>query len=332
MGSKIIHPLIWSLLGISLSTFAQARNDHALWHDGSKIVSPRECGSCHRKEFAVWEETGHARHSNVDDHYETAEYVKLRMGVLSMNNNSVCVKCHYTGVKVGVGAVGVAGVSCESCHGPAKDWLNLHNTVRPNEDAAQREARREMSLARGMIRPAELYQLASKCFECHMVSEEELVNRGGHNTGTRDFNLLAAMEEIRHNFLHARFAAGKVENTPFDIYRRRIIFVLGGIMDVEFSLRALASSTQEGRYRKAMTKRLSDACKKLEALCRTGYFPDIELLLEKIETIHPGQFKSKADEIADQFSVSAKRFAIAADARSLEGVDKLLLSQKPQKQ
>ena len=331
MRCGFLHSVALLVLAMPVISIAQDGGSPSLWHDGSKIVSPRECESCHHKEFALWQRTGHAQHAMVDEHYETAEYVKLRMGVLSMNNNGLCMKCHYTGMKAGDGMIAVAGVSCESCHGPAKDWLNLHNTIRPDEDTAEREARRRMSLAKGMVRPTELYELASRCFQCHTVPEEDLVNRGGHNTGTRDFELLSGIDRLRHNFLHARFAAGNVDNTPPNMYRKRIIFTLGRMMEVEFSLRALAASSEEGRYRKAMKKRLNDACERLEALCQTEYFPDIVSLFEEIESMKNEQSYGKAGAIANQLSVQSKRFAYVVDPRSLEGIDKLLLSQNSQK-
>jgi len=325
------HSVALLVLAMPIVSIAQDGVSHSLWHDGSKIVSPRECESCHHKEYALWQGTGHARHAMVDEHYETAEYVKSRMGILSMNSNSLCVKCHYTGMKAGNRMIAVAGVSCESCHGPAKDWLNLHNAIPPNEDAAQRNARREMVVTRGMVRPTELYELASRCFQCHTVPEEELVNRGGHNTGTRDFELLSAIEEVRHNFLHARFAAGNAENTPPDMYRKRIIFTLGRIMEVEFSLRALSTSTAEGRYRKAMMKRLTDACVNLSQLCRIEYFPEIVTILRETELVKNQRDFARAGVIANRLSVLGKRFADSADPRSLEGIDRLLLSQNSQK-
>ncbi len=330
---KLCFIYIIGLFVLVLPAIGNAQNGamHSLWHDGSKIVTPRECESCHHKEYALWMGTAHARHAKVDDNYDTAEYIKSRMGVLSMNSNSLCVKCHYTGMGVGERTVAITGVSCESCHGPAKDWLDLHNTIRPNENEAERETRRKLSIAKGMVRPTELYQLASSCFECHTVPEEDLVNRGGHNTGTRDFELLSAMEEIRHNFLHAGFAAGNVENSAPNMYRRRIIFVLGRMMDVEFSLRGLAESTTDGRYRKAMRKRLYDAVVRLDALCKIEYFPEVAGLLAEIEKLGEGGSYGEASGLADRLCNVAKRFSIAADARSLEGVDKLLLSQNSPK-
>ena len=83
----------------------------------------------------------------------------------------------------------VAGVSCELCHGGARDWLALHNdyggpSVTKASESAEHQAKRVAdSVARGMNNPHNIYLIARQCYDCHTVPNEKLVNVGKHKAG-----------------------------------------------------------------------------------------------------------------------------------------------------
>ena len=102
----------------------------------------------------------------------------------------------------------VAGVSCESCHGGAADWLAIHadyggdGVTKATESAEHRAQRVEDSIAHGMNNPHNIYLIARQCYDCHTVPNEKLVNVGGHLAGSQDFELVAwSQGMVRHNFL-----------------------------------------------------------------------------------------------------------------------------------
>src|SRR5690606_35633324 len=132
-----------------------------------------------------------------------------------------------------------AGVSCESCHGGARDWIQLHadyggpNVTRDTESPEHREARRSASVAAGMNTPSNLYLIARQCLSCHTVPNESLVNVGQHKAGSTEFELIAwSQGSVRHNFV----TAGGHANIPSNPARRRVMYVVGLMADLEASL------------------------------------------------------------------------------------------------
>ena len=81
------------------------------------------------------------------------------------------VSCHFLQAEADGTVKPVAGVSCESCHGAARDWIKVHNDYggkgvkKEQETAEHRRERLEKSRAAGMIRPAEIYRLAANCYQ-----------------------------------------------------------------------------------------------------------------------------------------------------------------------
>jgi hypothetical protein len=117
-----------------------------------------------------------------------------------------------------------------------------------------------------MIRPSRLYDLAANCFQCHVLARnvdrlEEMVNteaRGGghHEASSLDFELLAwSHGEVRHNF---RGAGGASEPSNPEAELRRSLFIVGQMLDTEYTLRAIANSTDpNGRYFTSIRSRLT---------------------------------------------------------------------------
>ena len=131
-----------------------------------------------------------------------------KLGFRLIKRDSVCFSCHYTPI-VERGQIRVdSGVSCESCHGAGRDWIDVHNDYggkgfdHASETAEHRAERVARSRELGMRRPSDLYPAAASCFGCHTVPEERLVNVGGHPAGSATSSTLPT--RARHPALASR--------------------------------------------------------------------------------------------------------------------------------
>jgi hypothetical protein len=145
------------------------------------------------------------------------------------------------------------------------------------ESEAHKAQRISGSIAAGMRNPHNLYLVAQSCFRCHTVPNERLVNVGKHKAGTEDFELVAWSQGlVRHNFLESN---GKV-NRPLSAERLRVLYVVGQIADLEFSLRATAEATEKATYGVTSAQRTDRAAKRLIALQEKIHDPIVEQILD----------------------------------------------------
>jgi hypothetical protein len=155
-----IHSLVaLSAIGLALFVLAfllpgsAAAGEH-------KYVGFKKCKSCHKKEAignqtAVWMESKHAKA------YETLATEQSKKwaaeaGVDNPQTDERCIKCHSTAHGVPDDMVSkkfdrTAGVQCESCHGPGKDYRKKSVMID-----------REKSVAKGLVIPDE-----AVCATCH---------------------------------------------------------------------------------------------------------------------------------------------------------------------
>jgi hypothetical protein len=109
-------------------------------------VSSKTC-MCHFKEFKAWSATPHA-HAFENLQATTPEQLKKMNELLKTTvkdhpeADAACVGCHVTGYKLGgypaadsLKNVALARVTCEVCHGPARNHLAV-----PASDKAGRKA------------------------------------------------------------------------------------------------------------------------------------------------------------------------------------------------
>jgi ribosomal protein S27AE len=251
--------------------------------DPEKVVLDRSdsrvpCGECHTLEYEAWRLTAHATGFDELHRSAGAQDILAAMGLrTAKRQESLCLRCHYTVAAPRLDAI--AGVSCESCHGAAADWLDVHNdwggVQHPDQEAADHRALRvEQSIAGGMMRPSgDLYAVAANCFECHTVPVEELVNVGGHRAGSR-FELVEWASQVRHNYLEAQWSENRANREPSDD-RKHMMYVTGRILDYEYSLRGLARATIEDRYASAMARRVAEARVQLETIVRAVEIPEV---------------------------------------------------------
>src|SRR5262245_58688470 len=219
--------------------------------DPAQIVGSDQCAKCHEKEVQQWMRTPHFLTFDTLHRRPEAKEIADRLGLGSIKRNDTCVRCHYTQQDQDGRARVVAGVSCELCHGAAKDWIAIHNdyggpnATKASESAEHRLERLKASIAAGMNNPHNVYLVARQCYDCHTVPDESLVNVGHHFAASQDFELVAWSQGImRHNFLRTGGAA----NGALSPAELRVLYVVGVLADLEYSLRAVAKATEKAKF------------------------------------------------------------------------------------
>ena len=102
-----------------------------------------------------------------------------------------------------------------------------------------------------MIRTRSIYQLAKNCYGCHVVPQEDLVNKGGHRAGSA-FELVSwSQGEVLHNTWYSK---GK-DNVPASAERKRMLYLVGLGVELETALRAVGKATARKPYAFEMAKR-----------------------------------------------------------------------------
>ncbi|MBI2095324.1 MAG: cytochrome C554 [Candidatus Omnitrophica bacterium] len=148
---------------------------------GHEFVGAKKCAICHKTpaqggQYGIWLESKHAKA------FETlgtpaAAAIAQKAGVDDPSQSGQCLKCHSTAYgfteKRASDAIAVEeGVSCESCHGPGKDYMK--KSVMQDLRAAK---------AAGLLVPDE-----KTCLRCH--------NAGG--PVPEDFDYKTYREKIKH--------------------------------------------------------------------------------------------------------------------------------------
>lgn len=164
--------------------------------DGSEqheYVGNKKCGTCHKKDemgnqIAAWQKTGHA------EAFETlggdqAKQWAADKGLSDPQTEADCVKCHSTAHGVPDDLVSrkfdrQAGVQCEGCHGPGKDYRKKKVMVD-----------RDLAVSRGLVLQSE-----EVCVACHNdESPAWKPDRYTRADGTKaGFDYEAAVKRIAH--------------------------------------------------------------------------------------------------------------------------------------
>jgi hypothetical protein len=295
--------------------------------DPGNVLGPKACKDCHPSETAAWERTAHHA-SRQAGRLPRAKEILAALGLRGeLEASPLCARCHVTLQEEKGRAKAVAGVSCESCHGAARSWLPLHSDLGPGatratETPAHREERLGASLAAGMLQPQHLYSVVANCYGCHTVPQERLVNRGGHTPGSRIELLAFSQGAVRHNFLDSA-----VKNREASAERKRLLFVVGHMLDLELALRGLATATADGPYARALLERVSRATVELERIRAATGIAEIGRILAAAKgvALRPNNEAALA-AAADTVSSAAQDFADQPDRQDLAGVDPMLPS------
>ncbi|MEM8993397.1 MAG: multiheme c-type cytochrome [Acidobacteriota bacterium] len=319
----------WLAIALA-STVAWAGGENL---DPTKVVTVEACGECHVSAYEVWKKTPHATGFKTMHRQKSAAQISARMGEKLIKRGSVCVDCHYTPQLKGGVERAVSGVSCESCHGAGLDWMDIHNDyggkgVDHETETPEHRARRiEESVRLGMRRPSNLYATAASCFRCHTVPNEKLVNVGKHSLGSSGFELVEwSHGEIRHNFLASFLDGDGTDNAVRPPEHDRRMYVTGRALAVEYSLRGLATATENGVYAKAMQRRLRSAVVELRAIDQVGDLPEVASMVDAVRAINPAVGHSAAMlAAADQIGAATRRFLERHDGTRLAALDPLLV-------
>jgi hypothetical protein len=299
--------------------------------DPAKVLGPDTCVKCHAGEVQQWRTTPHFATFDELHRKPEAKAIADKLDLRSVKRNDVCTQCHYTTQEVDGRPRVVAGVSCESCHGAARDWVELHadyggaGVTAAAESPDHRRERFERSIAAGMNNPVNLYLVARQCLACHTSPDERLVNVGGHNAGSKDFELVAwSQGMVRHNFLRT----GGTANAPSTPERLRVMHVVGVMADLEASLRATAAATEKATYGVAAAQRGAQRKKDLYAISQLTDNPQVKQALDAALAVRLKLNNREAlVAAADEVSRAACEFAVTADGATLEAIDKLLPTQ-----
>lgn len=302
--------------------------------DPRQVMTAEACGECHISEYEVWESTPHAKGFKTLHRKERAETIAKKMGFRLIKRDSLCFSCHYTPTVEGDRIRVVSGVSCESCHGAGAEWIDVHSdygagAAFDTETAEHRRRRIERSREAGMRRPSDLYPVVANCFSCHTVPNEELVNVGGHTTGSAGFEFVEwAQGEIRHNFL-ANLRRGTFgANAERPVERKRLMYVVGRALDLEYSLRGVAVATTDGVYAKAMVRRVRSALAELRAI-ETAAGADVEAVGEMIAAARAVRVVPRnRDELlaaADEVGAATRRLLAKGDTLEIAALDAVML-------
>ncbi len=297
----------------------QAADNAKFKADPAKVLGAENCKECHAPIIEAWEKTHHflsfaAGFNGKPAMHRTdeAKAILKKMGERSAKRGA-CVQCHYTGMAGDTGRIKtVSGTSCESCHGGGKDWNKVHSAKADPMALAKSEKL-------GMIRPHMTYAVAANCYICHTVPNEELVNKGGHTAGSA-FELVSwSQGEVRHN-LQKSEGRTNAEPTPG---HKRMLYIVGRLLDLEYGLRGLASATSDGAYSQAMIKRVKDAKAKIAELAAAA--PDagkIAALADDAQLKHGNAAALNA--IVDKVAAAAMTFSKSNDGSNFAAVDKLI--------
>ena len=296
-----------------------------------QVLGFESCQKCHASEVGVWKQTPHHTTFMTLHRNPLAKQIADRLGIDSFKQDGECIKCHYTMQASPTSSVeAISGISCESCHGAAKEWIAHHNdygvgATRESESAEHRVERLRASIGGGMRNPINVYLIAQSCYRCHTVPNERLVNLGGHQAGSMDFEFVAwSQGSVRHNFVRSNGST----NDPSDRDRLRQMFMAGMIADLEFSMRATAAATEKADFGINSAQRTARAAKRLAAAQSKLNQPLLEEILNVFKSVQLKlNNREQLSEAADRINLLGIRFAANVPGSQLEGIDAFIPSQ-----
>jgi mono/diheme cytochrome c family protein len=181
-------------LGLVGAVHAQAKRE-------ADFLGPPSCAkattACHKKPTNQWK-TIEPQTLGADAHFNTAtrltsdakskEYLaKLKWAP----DDKRCTECHATVVPNLARGRPVAGVSCESCHGGGKDYLDKHAEI-PDDPTAY-DASVKLGLAELRKGPK---AIAVTCARCHVIADPQVLG-AGHPDGSK-WNAGEALGKVNH--------------------------------------------------------------------------------------------------------------------------------------
>lgn len=164
--------------------------------------------------------------------------IAQRLGLASAASAPMCLGCHAEPA----GARGPRfqqndGVGCESCHGPASDWIEVHKT-----------GNRAASLAAGMVPLDQPKRRAALCLDCHFGSDrpgqfvDHRIMAAGHPRVSFELDLFSTLQA--HHDEDADYARRKGRTDHVRLW------AVGQAMAIDRALSLFANSkiAQEGIF------------------------------------------------------------------------------------
>lgn len=335
------HRLILILSGIIFAGFLLP-HAAATDIDAARVKGAESCKKCHQSEYDAWTKSTHFGNHERISSSAGKKYAQ------AYGSADVCMTCHSTPHSPAAQFSGEVGVSCESCHSAAggdDGWFEIHSnygspdTKREDETADHRDKRFAACKKAGMIRAQDVHSLATNCYQCHIVSNEKLL-QAGHKPGHGDFDLITWLQgEVRHNFqvdqksnaespslLQARDGIDTAQ-------RKRVMLVIGKMAELETCLRNLAAidaGNLKERYagRRGWAGRAEDAYEFLaEEVAPAVSNSHVDAAVAAVKDIRLGRkFKDQdaARAAADQLRDTAAELVKEQAQIDLAGLDKLL--------
>jgi len=154
---------------------------------------------------------------------------------------------------------------------------------------------------------------------CHTTADEQLVNVGGHSTGSLDFEFVSwSQGMIRHNFVRTDGKTNELSSPE----RVRVMFVAGIVAELEASLRATAIATEKATYGITAAKRAARAGARLKSVTSKV---DAPLLNEIVSIFNSVTLKlnnaTALTAAADKIAKLGFQFADRNDGTSLSPLD-----------
>jgi hypothetical protein len=294
--------------------------------DPAKIVGPNACAECHKQEAEAWKGTHHFKTFREMPRNTQANEIADKMGVRRIKSESLCLNCHFTVQQKDNKEEPMAGISCESCHGAGRDWIKVHSGFsgkkEQTETKAEQEARWKLADSKGMIRTRSLYQLAKNCYGCHVVPEEDLVNKGGHRAGSA-FELVSwSQGEVLHNTWYSK---GK-DNVPASAERKRMLYLVGLGVELEWLTSQGGREHRLEPYAFEMAKRADGARKQLAAAAKAA--PNVPEIAKMVEFAYSAGLKLNNERVltaaADGVSKLLASIAEKYDGSTMAGLDSMI--------
>jgi hypothetical protein len=133
-------------------------------------VTPRADTSVWQNEYSTWVvKDKHAQAYSVLSNPVATRMAKI-LGLQSADTSSKCLACHALDVPADQRARtfdASDGVSCESCHGPASNWLGPHTT---------KGWMHQQSVDAGMRDERDIIHRTETCLGCHLGTREKFVD------------------------------------------------------------------------------------------------------------------------------------------------------------
>jgi hypothetical protein len=184
VGGVASHLLRWLILfaleGTAAALGADARRSEP--QTAARYLGAASCSSssCHggagerRNQFIVWSQRDF--HTKASLILTNARSVRIAQS-LQIDNAPIsprCTVCHsplaaISQVRLAHPDQRDAGVSCETCHGPAESWLRSHT---------RRDYTYAMRVSSGLHDLRNIYVRANTCVACHQVVEKDVLAAG----------------------------------------------------------------------------------------------------------------------------------------------------------